>query len=177
MKKDDIHLLYEYDRWANARVFQAASTLSQEQFTRDLGGAFHSLRDTLVHLVQGEWIWLQVWNESLPDEAFFKDLDARRDALFNPNAYPDLASVKLKLEEIEKGLSEFLNHLTDEELEKIFLIPERIELVHLMQHVANHSTYHRGQAALLMRQLGAQPLPTDFHVFVVDRECEEEAAR
>jgi uncharacterized damage-inducible protein DinB len=177
MTKDDIQLLYEYDRWANARVFKAASTLSPEQFIRDLGGAFRSLRDTLVHLVQGEWIWLQVWNEPLPDEAFFTDLDARRDVLFNPEAYPDLAAVKLKLNEIENGLTEFLDRLTDEALGKVFLIPERIELVHLMQHVANHSSYHRGQAALMLRQLGAQPLPTDFHVFVVERACEDEAAR
>ena len=38
MTKDDIQLLYEYDRWANKRVLQAVSTLSVEQFTRDLGG-------------------------------------------------------------------------------------------------------------------------------------------
>ena len=55
MNKDDIQLLFEYDRWANHRVLQAASTLTAEQFTRDLGGAFHSLRDTLVHIVAGEW--------------------------------------------------------------------------------------------------------------------------
>ena len=60
MNKDDIQLLYEYNRWANHRVFRAASALSVEQFTRDLGGAFHSLRDTLVHIVAGEWAWLEL---------------------------------------------------------------------------------------------------------------------
>jgi len=39
----------------------------------------------------------------------------------------------------------------------------------LMQHLANHSTYHRGQVALMMRQLHAEPLATDFHVFLVVR--------
>ena len=51
MIKDDIQLLYEYDRWANGRVLQAASALSPEQFTRDLGGSFVSVRDTLVHII------------------------------------------------------------------------------------------------------------------------------
>jgi uncharacterized damage-inducible protein DinB len=37
-----------------------------------------------------------------------------------------------------------------------------------MQHLANHSTYHRGQVALMMRQLDAEPLATDFHVFLVE---------
>jgi uncharacterized damage-inducible protein DinB len=48
MTKGDIQLLYEYDRWANNRVLQAVSTLSPEQFTRDLGGSFRSVRDTLL---------------------------------------------------------------------------------------------------------------------------------
>lgn len=50
MTKDDIHILYEYDRWANNRVLQAAAGLSAEEFTRDLGGSFPSVRDTLVHM-------------------------------------------------------------------------------------------------------------------------------
>src|SRR5688572_32730826 len=35
----------------------------------------------------------------------------------------------------------------------------------MMQHVVNHSSYHRGQAATLMRQLGTEPAPTDFLIF------------
>src|SRR6202046_5857282 len=50
MTKDDIQLLYEYDRWANNRVLQAVSTLSAEEFTRDLGGSLGSVRATLVHM-------------------------------------------------------------------------------------------------------------------------------
>ncbi len=33
---------------------------------------------------------------------------------------------------------------------------------------ATHSTYHRGQVALMMRQLNAEPLAMDFHVFLVE---------
>ena len=38
----------------------AVSVLTLEQFTRDLGGSFCSVRDTLVHRIGGEWGWLQV---------------------------------------------------------------------------------------------------------------------
>ncbi len=54
MTKDDIQLLYEYGRWANNRVLQASPrSLTAEQFTRDLGGSFRSVRDTLVHIIGG----------------------------------------------------------------------------------------------------------------------------
>jgi uncharacterized damage-inducible protein DinB len=58
--RDDVLLLYEYDRWANNRSLQAVSALTPGQFTRDLGGSFRSVRDTLVHIIGGEWGWLRV---------------------------------------------------------------------------------------------------------------------
>jgi len=58
MTKDDIQLLYEYDRWANNRVLHAVSALNAEQFRRDLSGSSRSVRDTLVHIIAGEWGWL-----------------------------------------------------------------------------------------------------------------------
>ena len=169
MTKDDIQLLYEYDRWANNRVLQAASALHAERFTRDMGSSFRSVRDTLVHIIGGEWIWLAYWEDPPHSATLLSDLRKRRDVLFNPPAFPDVAAVQSKWVEIEKQQVEFVNRLTDESLEK--MLPFRttqIRLAHLMQHMANHSTYHRGQVATMMRQLDAEPLATDFHVFLVE---------
>ncbi|HXY26290.1 MAG TPA: DinB family protein [Candidatus Acidoferrum sp.] len=169
MTRDDIQLLYEYDRWANNRVLQAASMLSAEQFTRDLGGSFRSVRDTLVHILGGEWGWLTYWREASPNSAFLADLWDRHNALFNPQAFPDFAAVKTKWAAVEKEQIEFMNGLTDEALRKMLPIRgTEVTLMHLMLHLANHSTYHRGQVASMLRQLGAKPLPTDFHLFLVE---------
>ncbi len=177
MNKDDIQLLYEYDRWANNRVLQAVSGLSDEQFTRDLGGSFRSVRDTLVHIVAGEWGWLTYWKEPSPSAAFAKDLWKRHDALFHPEAFPNGAAVHRKWAEVEKEQAEFVNGVTNESLGR--MLPFRTtqaSLAHLMQHMANHSTYHRGQIALMMRQLGAKPVATDFHVFLLEGRGESAVA-
>jgi uncharacterized damage-inducible protein DinB len=169
MTRDDIQLLYEYDRWANERVLRVAATLSGEQFTRDLGGSFRSVRDTLVHICGGEWIWLNYWNKPAPTFAFLAELRTRREGLFAPAGLPDIAAVRRKWEEVEKVQIAFVKDVTDESLQRT--LPFRsteIPLVHLMQHMANHSTYHRGQVSLMMRQLGAEPVATDFHVFLVE---------
>ena len=168
MTKADVELLYQYDRWANNRVLEACSVLSGEQFTRDLGGSFCSIRDTVVHIFAGEWGWLQYWKEVSPDSTFLGRMMERRKVLFDPRAFPDLASVQRKWVEVEMEQVEFIQLLTDENLER--MLPVRgtqVKLIHLMQHLANHSTYHRGQISLMMRQLGAVPQATDFHVFVM----------
>ena len=169
MTRDDIRLLYEYDRWANGRVLQSASALSPEEFTRDLGGSFRSVRDTLVHIIGGEWIWLRYWKDPPSSSAVLADLKTRRDLLFNPDSFLNVGAVQLKWAEVEKEQIAFLDGLTDDLLEK--MLPFRatqVRLMHLMQHVTNHSTYHRGQVALMMRQLSAEPVATDFHEFLVE---------
>jgi uncharacterized damage-inducible protein DinB len=165
--KDDIGLLYEYDRWANNRILRAVSALAPEQFTRDLDGSLRSVRDTLMHIIEGEWGWLQYWKESSPSPDFLADLWTRCDALFNPDAFPNVTAVQLKWAEVEQEQAEFVNRVTNESLEKVFPFHStQISLAHLMQHLANHSTYHRGQVALMLRQLDAEPLATDLHVFL-----------
>jgi uncharacterized damage-inducible protein DinB len=171
MTKSDIQFLYEYDRWANARVLKAASSLNSEQFTRNLGGSFPSIRNTLVHILSGEWGWLEYWKEPSHHSGFLPDLKARMETLFNPETFPNIATVKLTWMEVEGEMVEFVAGLTNESLERVLPFRSgKIKLMHLMQHLANHSTYHRGQVAVMMRQLGAEPLATDFHVFLLERD-------
>ncbi len=169
MDKHDIQVLYEYDRWANRRVLQAASALTPEQFTRDLGGGFRSLRDTLVHIIGGEWFYLAFWKAPSRSSALVADLKKRHTALFEPSQFTSVAAVASKWAEVEAEQAEFVRSVTNESLAEMVPVREaKLRLAETMQHLANHSTYHRGQVALMMRQLGAEPLPTDFHVFLME---------
>ncbi len=119
MNRNDIQLLFEYDRWANHRVLEAASALGVEQFTRDLGGSFRSVRDTLVHIMGGAWGWLAYWKEPSPTAAFLTDLRTRLDNLFHPEAFSSVAAVRLKWAEVEKEQTEFVSRLTEEALARM----------------------------------------------------------
>ena len=58
--------LFAYDAWANRRSLEACATLTPEQFTRDLGSSFPSVRDTLAHLVGAQFVWLERFHGRVP---------------------------------------------------------------------------------------------------------------
>ena len=61
-----LHSFFAYNEWANARLLGAVTDLSNEQFTKDLGSSFRSIRDTLSHIVAVEWVWLRRWKGESP---------------------------------------------------------------------------------------------------------------
>jgi len=159
MDKKDIQLLYEYNRWANSTTLDASVKLTEEQFTKDLSSSYRSVRDTLAHILGAEWIWLKRWNGASPK------------ALLNPLDFPDLNSLRARWAEVERAQVTFISGVTDQSLESAvtYLNTKGEEwtypLGQMMQHVVNHSTYHRGQVATMLRQLGAEPVPTDLLIF------------
>jgi len=155
--------LYAYNRWANARTLDATAALADEDYLRELGSSFPSIRDTLEHVLAAEWIWLSRWRGVSP---------ARLRSDWNPVLHHALRS---RWSAFEADQAEFLARLTEERL--LEAIPYRQmsgeefsdPLWRLMRHVVNHSTYHRGQVTTMLRQLGADAASTDLVVFHRER--------
>jgi uncharacterized damage-inducible protein DinB len=148
--------LFSYNRWANERVLAAAATLDEEKFKREMGNSFSSVRDTLVHVFGGEWIWLERWKGRSPR------------ALPTVAEVPDLATIRAKWTQVAEEQRRFLGQLQASDLEKAVCYVNSkgdtwtYPLWQQMAHVVNHSSYHRGQITTLLRQLGAKGIGTDF---------------
>jgi uncharacterized damage-inducible protein DinB len=172
MTKPEIEKLFAYDRWANGRMFAALSSLTDEQFTRELnsGGSFRSVRDVAVHIVASEWGWLTTWKTLPPDEESLDAIWDANEALFPAAHFSDAAAVAARWREIETAVHTFVDALDDATL--AHMLPHsdnvRLPLAETPVHLANHSTYHRGQVAILMRQLHAKPPATDYTRFLVE---------
>jgi len=66
MNLQDLQTLLDYNYWARDRMFDACEALTPEQTTRDLGGSFGSIHDTLTHLYSAELVW---YDEPTPQGA------------------------------------------------------------------------------------------------------------
>jgi uncharacterized damage-inducible protein DinB len=158
MTLSELCQLFEYNEWANRTLMCAANDLSREELMREMGASFGSVRTTLLHIVSGEWRWLQFWL-GRPYE---------RDFLLSD--YTTVDALEALRVEVERELRNFVAGLTDEDLTRRHQVRGGEQpLLHTLQHILHHSTYHRGQVVTLLRQLGRTPPSTDFLVFVTGR--------
>lgn len=157
---EGIAKLFAYGRWANAKTLESVSELTSEEYTRAVGGSFGSVQGTLAHLYGADWVWLERWAGRTPR------------ALPAAQAVPTLEALREKWRLVEEGRAAFLQALTLEAMaERLTYVNFKGEtlgypLGDALLHVANHGTYHRGQVATLIRQVGRTPIATDYLRFL-----------
>ena len=157
MTVEQLRSLAAYNQWANARLLQAAAALSVEERERDMRASFGSLQGTLIHILWGERGWLHFWQHGT-----FVPIPAAGE-------YPDFASLRGAWTHHDETYASYLNRRMQTDLDAPRTLDANMyTLGELIQHAINHSTYHRGQAALLIRQLGHVPPWTDYHDFLAE---------
>jgi uncharacterized damage-inducible protein DinB len=165
MKPEEMRELLAFNVWANHRILGAVEALTAEQFTKELGSSFGSVRDTMVHIWAVEWVWLE-------------RLQGRSPAGF-PNAkdFAELATLRPRWAEVEKNWLEYVSRLNEVELEEevdyktISFGPARSPRWQILQHTVNHGSYHRGQVTTMLRQLGAKSAGTDLILYYRERQA------
>lgn len=156
MNLSDIKTLFDFNQWATDRVMSIVETLSEEQFTKDMGSSHGGIQGTLAHILASHEMWLSRW-QGKPSPT---TIDA--------NGGPTLAEAKQFWNEIQQKLTAFVNGLTEDDLQTPISYTNTkgesysTPLVQMMQHLVNHATYHRGQIVTMLRQLGVKPVNTDM---------------
>jgi len=155
-----IRELYDYNAWANTRLLDTAAALTPAQLLAPGGASFDSVRDTLVHTMGVQWLYLERWNGRAPR------------ALPEPATFADLAAIRTRWTEIERDTQAFVAGIDDTRLGaplaytnmqgEIWTYP----LWEQMIHQVNHATQHRSEAAVLLTQLGHSPGWLDLLYFV-----------
>ena len=151
---------FAFGRWANRSILESVAALTPEEFARSIGGSFGSVQGTLVHLCGADWVWLERFHGRSP-----RAMPTGHDLL-------DLDGLAQKWREIEAGQDAYIAALTQarlaEPLSYVSFAGDSFtrELGDALLHLANHGTYHRGQVATLLRQLGKKAISTDYLRFL-----------
>jgi uncharacterized damage-inducible protein DinB len=136
--------LYQYNSWANARVL---NNLHQQHIDDE------KILTLMGHIVAAQFLWLHRIKGLAPPDV----------KLWGAYTLPQLITLAedagnqwLKFVEQEDNFDRelsYTNYVGD-------AYTNNVEMI--MIHLVNHSSYHRAQIALLLRQKGFEPVNTDF---------------
>ena len=152
----------EYNAWANKKIIEVLLKLKEGADRNEIVSSFPSVYKTVMHSWSAESIWLQrlqlaehpVWHEDI-----FKGT---------------LSEACHEWQAVSSAFVEFVTKQYDDKaLQHVVQFYDRqknaykMPVYQVLQHVFNHSTYHRGQLITMLRQLGITKLPQpDFTAFV-----------
>jgi uncharacterized damage-inducible protein DinB len=160
--QDTLASMLEYHRWADERLLTACSLLTDAQYAQQVGGSFPSLRALVAHMAAAAHAWRtrldggQV-TELLTDvqvptvEAAMRHLVHAYEVFNREAARPadDLAAMFTYRNTRGAEIS----------------LPRWA----VLRHIVNHGTYHRGQMAAMLRQLGVVPPSTDLTLWAAEQ--------
>ncbi len=144
--------LFRHMNWADALIWQ--SVLKSPSAIGD-----QTMRERLHHIHLCQQAWLQIWLDQPVD----------------PHAGETLGLVGLAswAREYHEGVAEYLAGVQEPHLGTQIDVPGMAKefsqpyLWETLLQIASHSTYHRGQVSLRLREIGGEPPQTDFITWVV----------
>ncbi len=158
MTLQEIKTLHAYNAWATNRIFDSLTSLTGEQYKKEMQTSHGSIHATLTHMVGAEKVWLERWLGS--PQPFLKEAEI-----------DSLKTLRGIWETTGYDIAKWLGAMTDRKLQNTFETKTSKGDIFIntfqeaFQHVVNHSSYHRGQIVGMIRQLGAPAVATDMILF------------
>jgi uncharacterized damage-inducible protein DinB len=159
-----VDLLAEYNRVANEKMNAIIKTLTPEEWNRDLGGFFKSVRALCSHLYVSDYLLLKRYfrlrDFKLGGEAFFS-----REYKFFELLFPEVGEYLGARVELDGKIKEFSTELTNADMAQTLRFtdsrgnPMEKNFGGALLHGFNHGTHHRAMVSLYLEQMGK---PNDF---------------
>ena len=135
-----------YNLWANKKMLEQISLLSEEQINKEIASSFPSLYKTVMHMMEVENVW---WERLKLVE--YTTLSG----WFTGN----FEALSKKLLEISAQWQSWIQNANEVNLTHVFAYQNskrehfKQPVYEMLLHLFNHQTFHRGQLVTMLRQL------------------------
>jgi uncharacterized damage-inducible protein DinB len=162
MKSRDLVTLFEYNQWANERILRHAARVSPGQLTTPGTLSHDSLLKTLIHLADVDWSWRLACQTGAQPADYITEAQC-----------PDIPALRKFWRGEMAEMLIYVRSLSDEQANgKVrYTIPRGTKLRtktlwHVLVHVVNHGTHHRGEIGRYIAECGHSPGDLDFLNYV-----------
>jgi uncharacterized damage-inducible protein DinB len=161
--KANFRRMAAYNRWANARLYEAVGKLSAEEFAAPRSGFFPSLLKTLNHILVGDTVWMG-------------RLDGNGSSITSLDQilHTDLAALKAARVAMDNRIVAYVDAISSARLEEDLVYrtvagdPMKTQVAQVLAHFFNHQTHHRGQAHAMLSSTEIAPPSLDLILFLRD---------
>jgi uncharacterized damage-inducible protein DinB len=161
--RSDARTLTRYNAWANGLIFDAVAALPEGEATKPRASVFRNMVHTLNH-------------NYVIDRIFQAHLEGRSHGYTGRNTpeHPPLGELWRAQKDLDQWYVSTYDAMDEaalgEKLSFTFVgggegVMTRGEI---LQHLVNHTSYHRGFVAQMMYDAGARPPTSDLTVFLRD---------
>jgi uncharacterized damage-inducible protein DinB len=157
---ESIRMMMKYSDWANRAILEASASLPDAKLDQPFDMGMGSLRKTLLHIYNGEHVWLNRWQgraeTKWPGE--------------EEKATP--ATVRDRLAGTWRDRDAYLATLKDADLKREVTYRDskgslfRATLSDMMMQMFVHSAHHRAQAVNMIRRVGDAAPEVDYMYWI-----------
>jgi uncharacterized damage-inducible protein DinB len=162
MQKDIFVLFAKYNKTVNEKMNEIIKTLSKEEWDKNLGGFFNSVRGLCSHLYICDFNWLKRYSRlrdfDISKEAFF----SREPYSFKEILFADSGEYLTSRPVLDEKIIAFINEASEKDLDSLLKYTDSEGTTYeknfggLVMHSFNHGTFHRGMISLYLEMLGRE---------------------
>ncbi|WP_025026272.1 DinB family protein [Caldalkalibacillus mannanilyticus] len=158
--------MYNYHVWANGVIMDRLKELPQDIYHKEIQSGFSSVSKVLSHMYVAEYGWF----EMISGKKSMNETLACADQLMEQVGMKNIEEMQALFLELADQYNEFLGH--PENIEKALVIDNpyagmlETSVSDTVLHVVTHGSYHRGNIATMLRQVGYTSVMQDYGLYL-----------
>lgn len=163
-----IQEMYNYHAWANGVIINRLKELPTEVYFQECQSGFSTISKVIAHIYTVDLIWYDILTGKSMKDAF-SFANQEREYL-----------EAIGIDEMETNFAEltekYTSLLCEEDPDRVIVVDNpyagllETSVAESVLHVVTHGSYHRGNIATMLRQLGHTSVMQDYGLYLYDKQ-------
>jgi uncharacterized damage-inducible protein DinB len=156
--------MYNYHAWANGVIIDRLNELPEHVYHKEIQSGFSSVSKVLSHIYLTDYTWFDIISGISMDEAMASSSELKKEV--EKKSIEEMKKIFIDLYERNKAL------LSTEDMEKVMVVDNpyagslETTISESVLHIVTHGSYHRGNIATMLRQMGHTSVMQDFGLYL-----------
>ena len=156
--------MYNYHAWTNGVIIDRLNELPEHVYHKEIQSGFSSVSKVLSHIYLTDYAWFDIISGISMDEAMASSSELKEEV--EKKSIEEMKKTFMDLYERNKAL------LSTVDMEKVMVVDNpyagslETTISESVLHVVTHGSYHRGNIATMLRQMGHTSVMQDFGLYL-----------